>query len=175
MSPSLRNIRRLLALALMALALAACMPSKNLRTFIIDQDPPDGRCRLILYTSYDGEVELRVAVLDLKGDAYDITPFAPKHSFNIQEDLGVYEALDSARAFVKRLFGVERMEVRKVLDMEGRVIAYEARPIYAPLQHGPLDITETSYFLENGNQVKYVVRSAQGHNKLLLFDNKFKN
>jgi len=38
-----------------------------------------------------------------------------------------------------------------------------------------LDITETSYFLENGNQVKYVVRSAQGHNKLLLFDNKFKN
>ena len=150
--------KKILALALMAAITTACAHSSSLRTTTLKLDPPDSKCRLILYTSYDGYVELRVAVIDLDGDGYELLPYAPEHSYKIVDGMRVTSALDEANAFLRKVDGVDGMKVLQVFAVDGTVIAYEARPLYGVMHYGYRDITDTNYYIKGEGTVKFVVR-----------------
>jgi hypothetical protein len=58
------------------------------------------------------------------------------------------QALARAEKFVKCNPDVIDTEINKITDAEGRVLAYEVRPLYSPLRYGNAGLFSTSYRIE---------------------------
>ena len=138
-----------------------CGGSSNLRSSSI---PPDthisGQFDLILYTSLEQEVLIKVAVLDPRGDSYKLTPNAAEFNFKRFEGLRADAALKQAEEFLSELNGYEAIELREIKKPEGKVVAIEIRPLYDIFLHGTQDIINTNYYTPEEGIIKFIVRST---------------
>ncbi len=168
--------KTVLVLLAAVFTLTACLvTSSNLRSKRISPDTrPAGRFDLILYTSLEDEILLKIAVLDHRGDSYRLIPYAAGFNFKTFRGLEGVVALKKAEEFLSDLEGYDRMELREIKGPEGGVVAIEARPLYDTFLHGTPDIIDTTYYEPEEGTIKFIVRSTVITRPMLLQDLKRK-
>ena len=91
----------------------ACGGTSNLRSKRISPDTRlAGQFDLILYTSLENEILLKIAVLDKRNDDYKLVPYAAKFNFKTFKGLGGNAALKKAEEFLSDVEGYDGMELR---------------------------------------------------------------
>ncbi len=147
-------------LSVSALLVVSCAGSSNLRTEIFPQTGSiEGKCDLILYNAHEDELQIKIAILDISGDEFTIEPFAAKFNYRIIRGLDVDEALVLAEDHLSKADFYDGMELRRVFGPGGNVVAIEGRPVYEPFIYGPLDITDTTYYVPEQGLIKVIVRA----------------
>ncbi len=137
------------------------MGTSSLRVESVQQrESLEGRCDLILYSALEDELQIKVAILDISGDEFTVEPFAAEFNYKTIRGLDVGEALEKAEGFLSMVTGYDSMEVRRVFGPGGEVVAIEGRPIYEPFFHGPLDITDTNYYIPEQGIIRVIVRAV---------------
>ncbi len=147
-------------LSVSALLIAACAGSSNLRTEILPHiGSIEGKFDLILYSALEDELQIKVAILDISGDEFTVKPFAAEFNYKTIRGLDLDEALVLAEDFLSKAAFYDEMELWKVFGPGGEVVAIEARPVYEPFVHGPLDITATNYYIQEQGIIRVIVRA----------------
>jgi hypothetical protein len=136
----------------------ACGSTSYLRSKIISPDtPPAGQFDLILYTSLEDEMLLKIAVLDFRGDSYRLLPYAAEFNFKTFEGLEAEDAINRAKEFFRTMDGYNDIELHEIKGPEGGVVAIEIRPLFDVFVHGTTDIINTNYYVHEEGTIKFVV------------------
>ena len=115
-----------------------------------------GNFTLILYGGrYSRDIET-IAFLIPEGSKYTFELYAPDFDYRVVKGLEAKAAFDKAEQFVRIHNAFLRSELNSILDVDGKVIGFELRPLYDPLEFGIEDVLDTSYALSNGRVRIYV-------------------
>lgn len=115
-----------------------------------------GNFTVMLYGGrYSRDIET-VAFLIPEGSKYTFELYAPDFDYRVVKGLEAKDAINTAEQFVRIHNAFLRSELSKILDVDGKVIGFELRPLYYPLEFGIEDVIDTSYALSNGRVRIYV-------------------
>jgi hypothetical protein len=153
------------ALTLIVLVLlGSCVSGVQLRAkYVEDTSEISGKYSLILYGGGSYEELDTIAVLDLEGDGYEVSPYAPEFKYKVLKGLEAETAIGKAGHFVSLHPEFMRAYVSEIMDESGSTIGYEFRPLYLPFNYGISDLLYVNYLLEEGGtgpmrKVRLVVR-----------------
>lgn len=127
-----------------------------LRTEIVKDETISGDYRVILYGSRHANDVETLAILDKSGDRYTFEPYAPEFDYKVMKEVPAREALKHARPFISWHRSFNAVQMRRVLDEEGEIIAYELRPLYQPIDFGHTDVMYVDYRLKDSTVIVYI-------------------
>ncbi len=126
----------------------------------VEADPRDisGNFTLIAYGGrYADDIET-VAFLDKEGDGYTLIPYAPDFDFRIKKGLSGEEAFKESKNFVSFHPAFWRLQIRRIISINGETIGYEIKPLYLPFYFGFSDIIDIYYWLKKEGEVKVMIK-----------------
>lgn len=138
---------------------SACINGTRLSSqSIAALDTTRGTYTLIMYGGQNFRDLGSVSILDRTDDAYTIMPYGAAFKYRIIEDLSATEAVETGDRFINDLHTYKSTEIRAIHGPDNTIIGYEMRPLFMPLDTGYFgDVIETSYILQEGNQVTVYV------------------
>ncbi len=149
-----------LAVVLFSVLLCSCS-GRYLRTESATTEDIKGTYTLILYGGYYVNDTKTLAVLAKEGTRYAFDVFAPDFDYHIIKGVPAPEALVRAGKFVSFHHAFWKVQWRKIVDTNGEVIGYEARPLYYPLNFGESDILDVYYKKTDDKVIVYIRQSSQ--------------
>jgi hypothetical protein len=155
----MRSIRHIILFTCVVAVVSSCagMSGRSLRTTPVD-DPTaiSGNYTLIVIGGTHGEDVKNIAVLDLEGDSFTFQPYVSEYDYYKQENLEAQEALKRAVHAVRWYHAFSRTKIRSIVDDAGKIIGYEIRPLYRPLEFGVSDILDTHYTAKDNTVFIYI-------------------
>ncbi|MEW6068370.1 MAG: hypothetical protein AB1610_08785 [Nitrospirota bacterium] len=137
------------------ISLAIERPLKTERAEISDVT---GTFTVILYGGrYSDDIET-IAFLDLEGDEYNFTPYAPEFDYKIKKEIPANEAIKEAERFVSFHNSFWHSRLNRIIDKQGYTMGYEVRPLYLPVVFGASDVLDVYYWIKEGGRIKITIR-----------------
>ncbi len=106
-----------------------------------------------------------IAILQVEGTPYRIVPFLEKGSYQEIKHQSASRALAIATGYLGK-YPLHRFQMRKILDKNGRVIAYDIRPPRYT-SHGSIEVLDAHYFLKTGDKVEVRINIPAPYEPLL--------
>lgn len=125
---------------------------ERVKTEKVNDIERDKRYSLILYGARHGNDLESVVILDIEGDEYTFSPYAPDFDFEIERGLDYVRAIEKAGKFISWHPQYQKSELRRI-TLSGKVIGYELRPLYDPLAYGLTDVLDIDYRLRDKNVI----------------------
>ncbi|HTZ19049.1 MAG TPA: hypothetical protein VMB78_11495 [Dissulfurispiraceae bacterium] len=141
------------ALAVCLLCGACALNSSYLRTELADKSEIKGTCSVVLYGANYIDDIATVALIIPEGGQYTFDIFAPDFNYRTIKGVPAADAVKMAEKFVVRHPDFQGSQTSRILDVNGRVIGYEVRPLYRSTTFGTSDVMYVDYFLEDTNKV----------------------
>ncbi len=116
-----------------------------------------GSYRVLLYGARHGNDLETIAFLDPLEDGFEVELYTPDFNYRVEDKRDAKEAIKIASTFVSWHSSYRSYSLGKILNADGKVLAYEVRPLYMPLEYGVSDVFDNSYWLR-GNRVVIKVR-----------------
>jgi len=135
--------------AFLLVILAGCAGVSYLKTGAVDPAVITGTYTLLLHGGRYGDDMQNVAILDIEGDGYEFELYAPEFDYKVKRNVPAGEAVEEAERLVRSHYAFLRSQWLKILDSGGRIIGYEARPLYDPLHAGYPDILDITYVIRD--------------------------
>ena len=154
MRPSL-VISLLLSLCLFSCLLCgACSLNQSyLPSQLAERSEISGKFTVILYGARYYNDIATVALLVPEGGQYTLDIYSPEYNYRIIKDVLAADAIKIAEKFVSWHPDFLRFQTSKVLDSNGRLVAYEIRPLYNQITFGVSDVMYINYLLGQANNV----------------------
>jgi hypothetical protein len=139
--------------------LSSCVGGKHLRVKTFeDTEKISGIFNVILYgANHLNDLET-IAILDLDGDGYEFTPYAPEFNYSVIKNLRGKEAMEGALHFISSHHSFHSSQIKMIFDERGNTLGYEFRPLYLTVVYGFSDILEVDYWLMEDNRIKVTIR-----------------
>jgi hypothetical protein len=143
-------IIRLCSTIAAAFVLCGCAGGAGLRTQVVQSQEVEGSYTLILYGArYSDDIQT-LAILDLEADGYTFKVYAPDFDYKIRKGVPAKEALAEAVQFVSFHRSFQRPRISRIMDLQGRTIGYEVRPLYHTIDFPYSDVLDVHYGLAGG-------------------------
>jgi len=153
----IKSIVSVLALVILAAAIPACVPGKQLLARGALPEEVTGSYTLMLYGCRYPSQPDNVAILVKEDGRYPFEIFDIDTSYTIKKGVPAQEALEAANSFVRCSTHIIWMtELRKIPDDAGGIVGFELRPLYSPLEFGFPDVMLISYSLKDGKIRAYI-------------------
>jgi hypothetical protein len=151
-----RSLAFMVLWAVIPSVLLACASGERLRRAEAEAPDPAVRYTLVLHGGSHTDDLKTIAILDKEGDPYSFTFKAPEFRFGEHKNLSAEDALEHARQFVSfhRDFSTSRLTA--LTDTEGKILAYEVRPLYLPAVYRHTDILHVNYVLQDDVVTGYI-------------------
>lgn len=156
------------------LSVSCSLNSASLRTQSTGKPEIAGTCTLILYGAHFYNNITTVALIIPEGGRYVFDIYSPEYNYRTLKGVKSAEAIETAERFVRWHPESMRSQTSKIFDNEGRVIAYEVRPLYNPVTFGVQDVMNVDYFLEGGNKVVVHISLVDRAEKVFMGDDQGK-
>jgi hypothetical protein len=141
------------------IAFNSCAGGKHLRAMSLkNAEQIKGTYTVILYGANHIEDLLTVAILDVEGDDYNLIPSEPAFEYDVLNGLPAEKATAEAQHFVSHHHNYIGSKIKKILDLRGRIIGFEIRPLYVPVTYGLSDVLAVDYWLQEGGRVKVNIK-----------------
>jgi hypothetical protein len=141
----------LLGILLPMVFLDGCAVGARLDTRIAQPADISGTYTVYLHgCRYPSDIETMALLVDTAGP-YPVDLIAPPASYRKTEPLAGPEALATAAKFVQcGIYATGVHVLRGIADPAGKVIAFEVKPLYPPLEMGAEEVLYSDYFLRDG-------------------------
>ncbi len=147
----------LMILFVAVVVLWGCQADPGLRTEEVQPQDVQGSFTLILHGARHSDDLQTLAVLDLEGDGYGFKVFAPDFDYRMKKGVPAKEALEEALRFVSFHSSFHHSRISRIMDLEGRTIGYEVRPLYRISDYPSTDVLDVHYGL-TGREVTVRIR-----------------
>jgi hypothetical protein len=117
----------------------------------------NGSFKVLLYGSRHGNDLETIAFLDPLEDGFELELYTPDFNYRVENKMDAKEAIKIAKTFVGWHSSFKSYSIGKLISTDGRVLGYEVRPLYMPIDYGMSDIFDNSYWLR-GNKVVIRIR-----------------
>jgi hypothetical protein len=142
---------------LACLLCGACSLNRSyLRTESAERSEITGTYSVILYGANYSDDIATVALLIREGGEYTFDIFAPDYNYRTIKGVPAADAVKTAEKFVSWHPDFARLQTSRIMDIKGRVIGYEVRPLYRQTTFGMEDVMYVDYFLEDNKVVVHI-------------------
>jgi hypothetical protein len=138
--------------------LTSCSGGTYLKTeHLTDASRIQGTYTLILYRTDLYEKLKTVAFLDVKGDEYSLVPAAPQYDYAIVPNVQAADAVEQSVRFIQSHRDYKSMTMKRIVDANGTIIAFELRPLYLTVAYGVSDVLTVDYLLREDGTVRILI------------------
>ncbi len=152
-----KSLLFILSAALLFVSTACALNRNTLKTEWAQQSELTGFYTVIYYGANHYNDIATAAFLIPEDSPYRFDIFAPEFNYYVIKGVPAKEALESAGRFIKWHPAYMDYFFSRILDLDGRVIGYEMRPLYLPTEFGKQDVMYIDYF-QRGKDVQVHVR-----------------
>jgi hypothetical protein len=141
------------------LVCSACSLNQTLlRTELAEKPAITGTYKVILYGANHYNDIATVALLVPEESKYVFDIFAPEFTYRTITGLPAEAAIERALKFVGWHSDFMRAQTSRIIDVNGRAIGYEVRPLYRQITFGMQDVMQVDYILKNVNTIEVHIR-----------------
>jgi hypothetical protein len=146
-------------IAALAFAVFSCAPPVTFKTEPVKSlTDINERFNLIYYVGTEREDIRRAVVLDVRGDEYEFIPSVEDFEYEILQDIPIWEAIYETKIFFGHHWFITTTVYKRILNLEGRAIGYELRPLYHSDMFRKKDVIAITYTVEEGNRVSVEIK-----------------
>ena len=151
MTQSDRRLFKMLTRLLLLLVLGGCAVGPRLDTSVARAADVTGTFTVyLLGCRYPSDIETMALLVDQDGQ-YPVDIIAPPAAYRKTGPVTGREALATAVKFVQcGIYATGTHVLRGISDPAGKVIAFEVKPLYRPIEMGAEEVLSSDYFLRDG-------------------------
>lgn len=165
--PGQRFLR--LAVVLPLLLVTSCASALYLKTATARPEEVTGSYTLILYGArYGNDIE-NVALLAAEGTGFAFEMYAPEFDYTVRKHVAGDEALQEAEKFVSFHYAFWHSQLSRIVDLQGKTLGYEVRPLYRQIDFGYSDVLDIVYTLSDKKVIVRVDLIPELKERLLVF------
>ncbi len=129
--------------------LHGCAGARYLKTQEVDPQGITGTYTLFLHGGRYGSDLENIAILAGEDTPYTFELYSPEFDYKVRKHVPAEEAVRDAGEFVRFHYAFWKPQWSRILDYNGRVIGYELKPLYYPLEFGYSDILDVTYVIRD--------------------------